>query len=71
MKTIYKGFEIEAKREKSLGGDVPLYFTIMRLSDNWFLEDNFEYSDEKVKDRFKDLKGKVDDYLENPKEYED
>lgn len=71
MKTTYKGFQIEVKREKSLGGDYPLYFNIIRLSDNWILDDSFEYSDEKVKDKLKDLKSTVDDYLENPKEYED
>ena len=33
MKVVYKGFEINAEREKSMGGDVLLYYSIFRIKD--------------------------------------
>lgn len=71
MKTTYKGFEIEAKREQALGGWTNIYYTVMRESDGWFLCDSFSESEDKIKDFIKDLKNTVDDYLQNPELYEE
>jgi hypothetical protein len=71
MKRNYKGFEINVRREKCLGGWPMLYFDIFRLSDGWHFVGNFEDSRETVKDKIKQCREMVDDYFENPQEYED
>lgn len=71
MKVIYKGFEIDVRREKCLAGYPLLYFTVMRLSDGWFFQDGFYDSEDTVKDTIEGMKNLVDDYLENPEIYED
>lgn len=69
MKKIYKGFEIEAKKEKCMAGYDLCYMTAMRISDGWFLEDR--PSEFNVRDAISELKAIVDDYINNPKEYEE
>ena len=71
MKVIYKGFEIEVKREQALGGWDNLYFSVFRLSDSWCFEDSFTEGSDTVKDYIGYMKKRIDDYLENPKDYED
>lgn len=66
MKQDYRGFELSARREKSLGGDTLLYYYIMRKSDGWFLEDSFTSGAETAREYMKYLKDMVDDYLINP-----
>ncbi len=70
MKVHYRGFEIEARRETSLGGWEQLYFTVMRLADGWYLEDSFTEGTDPVEQMVTVLQGRVDDYYENPGEYE-
>lgn len=69
MKLIYKGFEIEVEREKCLAGYSMLYFTVMELDTLWFLVDSFEDSSETIREKIKQMKEIVDDYLKNPKDY--
>jgi len=38
MKVNYRGYEIEAKRHKSMTGYDLVYLSIVRLSDNYFVE---------------------------------
>lgn len=45
MKEIYRGYELHANREKSLGGDMLLYYFIVRESDGYIPVDSFDYSD--------------------------
>ena len=71
MKIQYKGFTIEVKREEALGGWEHLYFYVMRNSDYWFLEDSFTTGDDEVEDFIQYLKEMVDDFLENPEDYEE
>lgn len=71
MKTKYKGFEIDIRREQALGGWDNIYYSVMRESDGWFLCDSFSTGEDKLKDFANDLKNVVDDYLENPNDYED
>jgi hypothetical protein len=54
----YKGYELEAKREQCLGGWGMLYFTIYK--DNFECVSSFEDSEEKVRDKIKQLKEMVD-----------
>lgn len=64
MKTHYRGFELEAKREKCLGGYPLLYFTIYSNEGReWVC--NYEDSDEKIIDKIDDLKKWVNEYYED------
>jgi len=66
MKINYRGFEIEATRQKSLGGDMNIYYGIYRISDGWELVAGFEFeSGEKVRDFCNHMKKVVDNYLDN------
>jgi hypothetical protein len=67
----YKGFELSATREKSLGGDINIYYYIMRISDGWFLADSFTEADETIRDWIKEMKTEVDNYLANPQDYDE
>lgn len=71
MKTTYKGFEIEVKKDEDCTGAKGIAFNIIRLSDKWILDDSFEYDKGKLKDKLESLKSTVDDYLENPIDFED
>jgi hypothetical protein len=71
MKLDYKGFEISVKREESLAGYDLLYLYIMDKSDGFFVIDSFEDSAETIKEKIKDMKAIVDDYLEYPENYDD
>ena len=64
MKIEYRGFELEVKKERSLGGDYPLYITAYRLKDDYEYISSYEYSEEKVKDRMDSLKNNINDYYE-------
>ncbi|MMZ65413.1 hypothetical protein D1872_278180 [compost metagenome] len=70
MKVNYKGFEIDAHREKCLGGWDMLYFSIFTPT-GYELLSSFEDSEEKVRDKIKQLKKVVEDYLVNPQNYDD
>lgn len=71
MKSIYRGFEIEVTREKCLAGYPMIYYSIFRLSDGWELTSGFYDTADTVRSFLKDMKATVDDYYENPSEYED
>ena len=60
MKSHYMGYTIEVKRESSLGGDLLLYSTIFRDSDGYCCIDEFEDSSEKVTDKMKQWKERID-----------
>jgi hypothetical protein len=71
MKCVYRGFEIEAKRENCMAGYPLLYYTIVRQSDGWIMVDNFTYGSDAVRDFIKHLKSNVDDYCLNPQDWDD
>ena len=71
MKSTYKGFELEAKREKCLGGWNMTYFTATRLSDGYELISAFSEGRDSLSTYIEDMKSSVDDYLFNPEGYED
>lgn len=71
MKVKYKGFEIEAKREKSMGGWDNLYYTVMKIDDGWFMHDGFTTGEDKIRDFVGYLKENVDEYYENPSDFEE
>lgn len=68
MKTTYKGCEIEVTRDKCLGGENMLFFSI--FDDGFEVTSGFSETSDTVRDFINDLKEVVDDYRENPEEYE-
>jgi hypothetical protein len=64
MKVVYKGFEISVEREKSMGGDVLLYYSIFRVKDQYELHSGFTSGTDRVGTFVKYLKGWVDDFLQ-------
>ena len=65
MKTVYRGHEIDVHRDRCLGCWDMLYFSITRVSDGYECECefSFEYSAEKVRDKVKQLKERIDNEL--------
>ena len=68
MKTLYKGFEIDAHREESMVGDRLLYYSIFRESDGWEMTSGFTYGSDRVQTFIKYLKERVDNYILHPEE---
>ena len=66
MKQSYRGFRIWVAREKALGGWDSVYFTVVRESDGWILEDSFTDGAENVREVMKHMKKRVDYFHENP-----
>lgn len=69
MKTSYRGFEIETKREQCLVGYKLLYYSIFRELDGWELDSGYSEGNDTVRSMVGHLKRWVDDYYENPSEY--
>ena len=69
-KTLYKGFEINISRERSLGGDMYWYYHIIEPN-GVFIVESFTCSDDPYETMLEDMKFIVDDYIENPEDYED
>lgn len=67
MKTTYKGCEIEVTRDKCLGGENMLFFSI--FDDGFEVTSGFSESNDTVRNFINDLKEVVDNYRENPEEY--
>lgn len=70
MKTRYRGFTIDVRREKCLGGWEMIYYTVMRDSDGWFFQDNFCDTEDTIQTMTRAMKYQIDDYLDNPEEEE-
>lgn len=64
MKAIYKGHEIEAKRERCLAGYALLYWSIFRQSDGFEYDSGCEDSAETVRSMIGILKERVDNELQ-------
>ncbi len=71
MKVNYKGFEIDVHRDKCLAGYSLVYYSAFRESDRWELFSGFYDTSDSIREVIKDMKAKIDDYLENPSDYED
>jgi hypothetical protein len=67
----YRGFTITAKREQSLDGEELTYYDIFRDEDGWEMESNFTSGTEDPITLCNTLKGHVDDYIENPEDYDE
>jgi hypothetical protein len=69
VKVSYKGFDVDAYRSKSRGGDTLLYYSVFRQSDGYEVTSGFSYGTDKVRAFIGFLKGTVDDFLEDPQAY--
>ena len=60
MRVVYRGFEIDAHRDRSMGGDIYLYYSIFRESDGWELTSGFTCGLDRVQTFIKYMKERVD-----------
>jgi len=70
MKVSYRGFEIEASRDKCLAGHDLIYYSIFRESDKWEMSSNFIDTADTVRTMVNCCKGMVDDYLDNSSKHQ-
>lgn len=68
MKTVYRGCEIEAYKDKCLGGWDMIFYSV--FDDGFEVTSGFSETSDTVKEFIADLKRLVDDYRENPEDYE-
>ena len=69
MKRIYRNAEIKVTREKSISGDMMLFYSIM-YHDGFEIGSGFSEGEDLVNDYLESLKCIVDDFHEHPEEYE-
>jgi hypothetical protein len=60
MKTIYRGHEIDVKRERCLAGYALLYYSVFRVGDWYEVTSGYEDSAETVRDMVGHMKARVD-----------
>lgn len=59
----HRGHTIDVRREESLGGDMLLYYAVVRDSDGYCCVDSFEDSDHTVRELIGHMKARVDNEL--------
>lgn len=60
MKTVHRGYEIDVRRDRSLGGDKLLYYSIFRVSDGREGTSGFTSGSETVREYLGYMKERVD-----------
>ncbi len=60
MKISYSGYEIAAHRERSLGGDLMLFWSIFRESDGFEADSGFSTGSDTARDFIEYMKDRVD-----------
>ena len=68
MKVLYRGFEIDAHREKCMAGYALLYYSIFRSVDGWELTSGYEDSADTPRTYINMFKERVDNYVLHPME---
>ena len=71
MKSIYRGFEIEARREQCLAGYDMAYYTAVRQSDGYEMIASFTEGRDPLREIIKGIKADIDDYYKHPENWED
>ena len=66
----YRGFYIDVRLEKSLGGYELVYYTVTRKKDDWEMTSGFSDTSDTCDTILGHMKAWVDDYYKNPDEYE-
>lgn len=67
----YKGFEIDVCREKCTAGYDLVYRNVFRIEDGYHFWADFSDSADTIREHVKDMKFQIDEYLKNPKQYEE
>jgi hypothetical protein len=70
MKVEYDGFKLDAHREKSLGGDMLLYYSAFSVDCGWELTSGFSDDEDTEQTHIGHLKAAVDDYHLNRYDYD-
>ena len=70
MRRIYRGFELEAKRERTLGGWMSTYLSAVMIDDGWVMIDGIG-GDDHLSEMMEIMKKQIDDFYENPSNWED
>ena len=65
MKLQYRGFTLEAHRERSMGGDVLLYYSIFRDSDSYECASGYTFDESPIRVYLNHMKERVDAELES------
>lgn len=60
MKQTYRGYEIDVRRERSLGGDILLYFSVFRQSDGYEGTSGFTTGSDTVRDYVRYMRERID-----------
>lgn len=60
MKGVHRGHDIQVTRERSMGGDTLIYYSIFRHSDGYECTSGFSYDDSPVRTFFGYMKERVD-----------
>lgn len=63
MKVNYRGCDIEVTRERSMGGDMLLYYSIFRTKDGYEVTSGFWYGSDKIRDYIRYMKERVDEEI--------
>jgi len=63
MKKHHKGYEIEVRRETSLGGDELVYITVFRESDGLEVINEITDAEDYVRDIMHDIAARVDEFI--------
>jgi len=71
MKTSYKGYEIRVVRERCLAGYSLIYYDVFRDVDGLHVIGDFTESEDTIRTITKDLKQRVDEFIETKGESED
>lgn len=60
MKAVHRGYEISVTREKSMGGELLLYYSIFRISDGFECTSGFTYDESAVHTYIGYMKERID-----------
>ena len=62
MVKMYRGYEIEVRRERCMGGWDLIYYSATRISDGWVRIDSFTDSSDTLATMVKCVKEQLDDF---------
>ena len=66
MKVNYRGFDVDAHREKCMAGYPLLYYSVFRKSDGYELTSGYTEGSDTVREYIGYMKDRVDEFIKNP-----
>lgn len=70
IKVLYRGFEIEVRREAAMGGWENLYFSVVRQDDGRIMTDSFTEGSDDEHDFLAYIKKRVNRWCDHPELFE-